>query len=170
MDSFQFVLWNLEDALRQYQFAIVVYLLFSHTVLAIHECGHALTGALLGLRSTGIRIGTGQVFRFAIRGYAVIIGWRPGSGHTTFVDEGNFPKTWQVLVTYLAGPLSVVLAGPVFFLCFRHSHLLAASIFGALAIFAGLYDLRKATPDGTAIRQIWKVLRSEGLQVPGHAE
>ena len=170
MYSFQFVLWTLEEAVKQYQFAIGVYVLFGHMLLTLHEGGHALIGALVGVRSTGIRIGAKPSFTITVLGYAIAVGWRPTSGHTTFVDEGNFPDTWQVLVTYLAGPLSVVCAGPVFFLLFRHSHFHVAAIFGALFVFCGIYDLRKSCPDGEAIRRRWKILRSEGFKEAGQID
>jgi hypothetical protein len=163
MVSFQLFWWNFEDAVRQYQFAIVVYILFAHMVFAIHEVGHAVAGALLGVRSTGIRIGTKPIFTVVVRGYSFTLGWLPNNGHTTFVDEGNFPDTWQVLLTYLCGPLAVLCAGPVFFLLFRHAHFYEATIFGLCFFFCGIYDLRKTCPDGIAIRRLLHVLRSERL-------
>jgi hypothetical protein len=161
MYSFQFIVWALEDTVKQYHFAIATYLLFFHTMLVIHEGSHAATGALLGLRSTGVRIGDKPLFTISVLHYAVTLGWKPTSGHTYFVDEENFPDTWQVLATYLAGPLAVVFAGPVFFLLFRHSHLRTAAVFGVLFSFCGVYDLRKGCPDGKAIRRLWKILRSD---------
>jgi hypothetical protein len=170
MYSFQFVLWSIEQAVRQYQFAIAVYIVFAHVMLAIHEGGHAVTGALVGVRSTGIRIGASPLFTITVRGYAITVGWMPSSGHTTFVDEGHFSNTWQVLVTYLAGPLSVVCAGPVFFLLFRHSHFYVAAIFGALFVVAGICDLRKNCPDGKAIRELWRILRAEVFKDAGQIQ
>jgi hypothetical protein len=151
MYSFQFVLWSIEQAVRQYQFAIAVYIVFAHVMLAIHEGGHAVTGALVGVRSTGIRIGASPLFTITVRGYAI-------------------PNTWQVLVTYLAGPLSVVCAGPVFFLLFRHSHFYVAAIFGALFVVAGICDLRKNCPDGKAIRELWRILRAEVFKDAGQIQ
>jgi hypothetical protein len=164
MYSFQFVWWSIEQAVWQYQFAIGVYVVFTHVMLAIHEGAHAVTGALVGVRSTGIRIGASPIFTITVRGYAITVGWMPSSGHTTFVDEGHFSNTWPVLVTYLAGPLSVVCAGPVFFLLFRHSHFYEAAIFGALFVLCGICDLRKSCPDGKAIRELWGMLRSEEFE------
>lgn len=170
MYSFYSIWCVIEESVNQNLFAIGVYFLFGHMMLTLHEGGHAITGAMLGVRSTGIRIGSKPIFTVPVLGYAVTVGWLPTSGHTTFVDEGNFPDTWQVLVTYLAGPLSVFCAGPVFFLLFQHNHFHAAAIFGALFSFCGIYDLRKNCPDGTAIRRLWKVLRSEGLKGAGQVE
>jgi hypothetical protein len=170
MVSFQFFLWAIEDSVKQYPFTIGVYFLFSHMMLVIHEGGHAVAGALLGVPSTGIRIGTRPIFKVVVLGYSITVGWLPTSGHTTFVDEGNFPDTWQVLVTYLAGPLSVVCAGPLFFLLVQHSHVYTASIFGALFVLSGICDLRKNCPDGLALRRLWKVLRPERLKEAGQID
>jgi hypothetical protein len=170
MYSFQFVLWSIEETVKQYHFAIAVYVLFTHVMLTIHEGGHAVTGALVGVRSTGIRIGGGPMFTITVLGYPITVGWMPTSGHTTFVDEGNFPNTWQVLATYLAGPVLVVCAGPVFFLLFRHSHFYVAAIFGALFVLCGICDLRKNCPDGKAIRELWGMLRSEEFKESGQIQ
>jgi hypothetical protein len=170
MISLQFYLWALEDAAKENLFAIGVYILFLHIGLVIHEAGHAIVGALLGVRSTGIRFGAKPLFTVVVLGYSVTLGWLPTSGHTTFEDEKNFPDTWQVLATFLAGPLSVVFAGPVFFLLFQHSHPYAAAIFGAFFSFHGLYDLRASCPDGVAIRRLWKVLRSESPRQIGQLQ
>jgi len=145
----------------QQKFTIGMDFFFLPIGLVLHECGHAVVGALLGVRSTGIRFGEKPVFTKVVRGYSITVGWLPTSGHTTFVDERNFPQTWQVLATYLAGPLAVFFFGPVFFLMFQHSHLYAAALFGALFSFNGIYDLRANCPDGIAIRRLWKVLRAQ---------
>lgn len=170
MVSYQFFLWTVEDVVKQNCFAIGVYLLFLPIGLVIHEAGHAIVGAMLGLRSTGIRIGSRPVLTVGVFGYSITVGWVPTSGHTTFVDEQDFPDTWQVLATFLAGPLSVVCAGPVFFLLFRESHAYAAAIFGTLFSFHGIYDLRASCPDGESIRRLWRLLRAERLKEAGQLE
>lgn len=162
MDALHLVWLVAEEIFTKYLFEVASVVLFLHVTLTIHECAHAVVGVLLGLRSTGIRIGVEPLFTFSVLGYEIALGLWPSNGHTTFVDEGRFPDTWQVLVTYLAGPLSVVCAGPVFFMLSRHGHFPAAVSLGALCSFSGLYDLRKSCPDGVAIRRVWKVLRTRG--------
>lgn len=160
MDTFYVVLSVIKEIFTRYPFEAASFVLFLHVMLTIHECSHAIVGALCGVPSTGIRIGDKPLFTLPVLGYNITIGWKPSSGHTTFVDEGNFPDTWAVFATYLAGPLSVILAGPVFFSLCRHSHFLLAVSFGPLFSFCGIHDLRKRCPDGGAIRRLWKVLRA----------
>jgi hypothetical protein len=156
----QATLWVFKDIFTNDLVEVASFILFFHVMLTIHEGAHAVVGALCGVPSTGIRIGDKPLFTIHVLGYKVALGWRPSSGHTTFVDEGRFPDSWAVFMTYLAGPLAVVCTGPVFFLLCRHNHFLLAVSFGALFSFCGIYDLRKSCPDGAAIRRLWKVLRA----------
>jgi hypothetical protein len=162
MVSFQYFLWSMEDMVTQPYFWIVL-TLYMHGTTLIHESGHALVGALLGLKSTAIRVGTGPNLTIPLPGYPITVGLIPKSGHATFVDEANFPDTWQVLVTYLAGPLALVCSGLVVFLLLRHVEHSTAVIFGVLMGLNGLYDLRANVPDGAKARRVWKVLRARRL-------
>jgi membrane-associated protease RseP (regulator of RpoE activity) len=162
MNTFQLVLLVIEEIFTKYPFEVAGFVLFLHSVLAIHEGSHAIVGALCGVRSTGIRIGDKPLFTIPVLGYKITVGWLPSSGHTTFVDEEKLPDTWQVFVTYLAGPLSVICAGPLFYMLCRDSHFFLAVSLGALFSVCGIYDLRKNCPDGAAIRRLWKVLRARG--------
>ncbi len=163
MVSFQYFMWLLEEVAGQPYFRVAV-VLYLHLTLLIHEVGHAVVGALLGLKSTGIRLGTRPILKIPLPGYPISVGLVPGSGHTTFELEDNFPETWQVLVTFLAGPLLVSCAGVVFFLMLRHTEIYTAAIFGALMVFHGFYDLRESCPDGVEVRRLWRVLRERQLK------
>ncbi|WP_434715605.1 M50 family metallopeptidase [Paraburkholderia sp. A3RO-2L] len=160
MEIMKTIWWVVKELFTQYPLELFVISFFKYWLIAIHEIGHAVVGAFCGLRSTGIRIGDKPVLTVTIRGYRITIGRRAHSGHVTFVDEGNFQDTWQVFATYLAGPLAVIIAGPVFFVLLNPGHWYLAHVYSIVLVLCGFYDLRKTCPDGKAIRRLWVVLRN----------